>query len=87
VYVYTLRIFDELPFHRTGIIEFHDASGNRKQFGNLRRTETSCSGHDFEALHSRTNGGGLVNLIGRYELELATVLHDALLGRWLRVKA
>jgi len=45
--VLPLQIFDNLGFYSCRIAEFDDSHGYGFEFGQLCRSEPSCSGHDI----------------------------------------
>ena len=54
-----MRIFDELPFHGRCVVQFDNASGNRKQLRKLRGAETSCARNDLKTVGVGPDGNGL----------------------------
>jgi hypothetical protein len=54
-----LRILNQLPLHRGGVVQLYDAGGERKQFRKLGRAKAPCPCNDFESAGVRTDGDGL----------------------------
>ena len=57
--VHALRVLDQLPLHRGGVVQFDDPGGERKQFRKLPRAKAPCACNDFESAGIGSDGDGL----------------------------
>ena len=59
-----LRVLDQLPLQRLGIVDVDDACGKGKQFCKLCGAEAPCACDDLTTLRVGTDGDGLDEAVG-----------------------
>ncbi len=64
VHVDALRVLDQLPLKRLGIVDVDDAGGKGEELRKLCGAEASCSRNDLEAFRVGPYGDGLDESVG-----------------------